>query len=200
MAIEKNINQASSLLELIKKGDPKTLKKLYDENRKPFIGWANQFYQADEEDAIEIFQKAFTIFYFNVKDAKLVELTSSVKTYLYSIGKNLFREKFRDKHNKHVDIDDAAFSAQINEKVDTNILDEYQNDYQRDLVKKLLNEIGEPCKTLLTLIFIHNYSNDAVVEEMNYSDERVVRKRKSLCLKRMREIVAGKKDSDLLFD
>jgi len=39
-----------------------------------------------------------------------------------------------------------------------------------------------------------------VVEEMNYSDERVVRKRKSLCLKRMREIVAGKKDSDLLFD
>jgi hypothetical protein len=67
-------------------------------------------------------------------------------------------------------------------------------------VKKLLVEIGEPCKTLLTLIFIHNYSNDAVVEEMNYSDERVVRKRKSLCLKRMREIVAGKKDSDLLFD
>ena len=85
MAIEKNINQATSLLELIKKGDPKTLKKLYDENRKPFIGWANQFYQADEEDAIEIFQKAFTIFYFNVKDAKLVELTSSVKTYLYSM-------------------------------------------------------------------------------------------------------------------
>jgi RNA polymerase sigma factor (sigma-70 family) len=200
MAIEKDINQAASLLTLIKKGDSKTLKKLYDENRKPFIGWANQFYQSDEEDAIEVFQKAFTIFYFNVKDEKLAELTSSVKTYLYAIGKNLFREKFRDKHSKHVDIDDVAYSAAINEKVDSNILDEYQNEHQRELVKKLLNEIGEPCKTLLTLIFIHNYSNDAVVEEMNYSDERVVRKRKSLCLKRMREIVAGKKDSDLLFD
>jgi RNA polymerase sigma factor (sigma-70 family) len=200
MAIEKNINQAVSLLELIKKGDSKTLKKLYEENRKPFIGWSTQFYQCDEEDAIEVFQKAFTIFYFNVRDGKLVELTSSIKTYLFSIGKNLFREKFRDKNNKHVDIDDVAYSAQINEKVDTNILDEYQNEHQRELVKKLLDEIGEPCKTLLTLIFIHNYSNDAVVEEMNYSDERVVRKRKSLCLKRMREIVAGKKNSDLLFD
>jgi hypothetical protein len=94
----------------------------------------------------------------------------------------------------------VAYSAQINEKVDSNILDDYQHEHQRELVKKLLAEIGEPCKTLLTLIFIHNYSNDAVVEEMNYSDERVVRKRKSLCLKRMREIVAGKKDSDLLFD
>jgi RNA polymerase sigma factor (sigma-70 family) len=200
MSIEKNINQVAYLLELIKKGDPKTLKKLYEENRKPFIGWANQFYQCDEEDSIEIFQKAFTIFYFNVKDNKLVELTSSVKTYLFSIGKNLFREKFRDKHSKLIDIDDMAYSAQINEKVDSNILDDYQHEHQRELVKKLLAEIGEPCKTLLTLIFIHNYSNDAVVEEMNYSDERVVRKRKSLCLKRMREIVAGKKDSDLLFD
>lgn len=200
MAIEKHIDQGGELLDFIRKGHPKTMEKLYNENRKHFIGWAFQFYHCNEEDAIEIFQKAFTIFYFNVKDDKLVELTSSVKTYLYSIGKNLFREKFRDKHNKYVDIDDAAFSAQINEKVDTNILDEYQNDYQRDLVKKLLNEIGDPCKTLLTLIFIHNYSNDAVVEEMNYSDERVVRKRKSLCLKRMREIVAGKKDSELLFD
>ena len=200
MSIEKNINQVAYLLELIKKGDPKTLKKLYEENRKPFIGWANQFYQCDEEDSIEIFQKAFTIFYFNVKDNKLVELTSSVKTYLFSIGKNLFREKFRDKHSKLIDIDDMAYSAQINEKVDSNILDDYQHEHQRELVKKLLAEIGEPCKTLLTLIFIHNYSNDAVVEEMNYSDERVVRKRKSLCLKRMREIVEGKKDSDLLFD
>ncbi len=200
MAIEKDINQSTALLDSIKSGNSKTLEKLYDENRKPFIIWSSQFYKCDEEDAIEVFQKAFTIFYFNVKDGKLIELTSSIKTYLFSIGKNLFREKFRDKHNKVVDIEDKAYSGAINEKIDGNILDEYQKEHQRELVKKLLDEIGNPCKTLLTLIFIHSYSVDAVVEEMNYSDERVVRKRKSLCLKRMREIVAGKKDSDLLFD
>jgi RNA polymerase sigma factor (sigma-70 family) len=200
MAIEKDIQQGTELLESIRKGHPKTLEKLYDENRKPFIGWATQFYQCDNDDAVEVFQKAFTIFYFNVRDHKLVELSSSIKTYLFSIGKNLFREKFRDKHNKTVDIEDQNYSAALNEKFDSNILDEYQKDHQRQLVKKLLDEIGDPCKTLLNLIFIHNYSVEAVVEEMNYSDERVVRKRKSLCLKRMREIVAGQKDSDLLFD
>ncbi len=200
MAIEKDINQSTTLLDSIKSGNSKTLEKLYDENRKPFIIWSSQFYQCDEEDAIEVFQKAFTIFYFNVKDGKLVELTSSIKTYLFSIGKNLFREKFRDKHNKVVDIDDTAYSGVINEKIDGNILDEYQKEHQREVVKKLLDEIGDPCKTLLTLIFIHSYSVDAVVEEMNYSDERVVRKRKSLCLKKMREIAAGQKNSDLLFD
>lgn len=200
MAIEKDINQGTALLDAIKIGHPKTLEKLYDENRKPFIIWASQFYQCDDDDAIEVFQKAFTIFYFNVRDGKLVELTSSIKTYLFSIGKNLFREKFRDKHNKVVNIEDSAYSGVVNEQVDSNILDDYQNDHQKEVVKNLLDEIGDPCKTLLTLIFIHNYSVDAVVEEMNYSDERVVRKRKSLCLKKMREIVAGRKDSDLLFD
>ena len=115
---------------------------------------------------------------------------------MFSIGKNLFREKFRDKHNKLVNIDDVAYSATVNEKVDTNILDEYQKDHQKEVVRKLLDEIGDPCKTLLKLVFIHNYSVEAVVEEMNYSDERVVRKRKSLCLKKMREMVAEKKNED----
>ena len=197
MAIEKDFKQGSALLEAIKLGHPKTLEKLYDENRKPFVVWASQLYQCEDEDAIEIFQKAFTIFYFNVKNGKLIQLTSSIKTYLFSIGKNLFREKFRDKHNKLVNIEDVAYSASVNEKVDTNILDQYQKEHQKEVVRKLLEEIGDPCKTLLKLVFIHNYSVEAIVEEMNYSDERVVRKRKSLCLKKMREIVAEKKGEDL---
>lgn len=197
MAIEKDFKQGSVLLEAIKEGHPKTLEKLYDENRKPFVVWASQLYQCEDEDAIEIFQKAFTIFYFNVKNGKLIELTSSIKTYLFSIGKNLFREKFRDKHNKLVNIEDVAYSSVVNEKIDTNILDDYQKDHQKEVVRKLLDEIGDPCKTLLVLVYIHNYSVEAIVEEMNYSDERVVRKRKSLCLKKMREMVAEKKDEDI---
>lgn len=197
MAIEKNLNKGAALLNAIKGGDSKTLERLYDEHRKPFVIWSSQLYQCSEEDAVEIFQKAFTIFYFNVKNEKLKELTSSVKTYLFSIGKNLFREKFRDKHNRLVNLDDVANISTVNEKVDSNILDDYQKVHQREVVRALLNEIGDPCKTLLHLMFIQNYSVDAVVEAMNYSDERVVRKRKSLCLKKMREMVANKKDLGL---
>ncbi len=200
MAQEQKKIKDTDLLESIKKADSKILEKLYNDNRGNFIMWALQFYKCDVEVAVEIFQKAFTIFYFNVRDGKLVELSSSLKTYIFSIGKNLFREKFREKLNRVVDIEDEVNIVTINNRFDVNILDKYHNEHQSELVKKLLNEIGDPCKTLLTLIFIHNYSNDAVVEEMNYSDERVVRKRKSLCLKRMREIVAAKKDSDLYFD
>lgn len=197
MAIEKELKKGKALLESVKNKDSKVLEQLYDEYRKPFVLWSSQLYQCNDEDAIEIYQKAFTIFYFNVQKGKLTKLTSSVKTYLFSIGKNLFREKFRDKHNRLVNLDDVSNTSIVQETVNNDILDDYQHNHQKRIVKALLNEIGDPCKTLLHLIFIQNYSVDAVVREMNYSDERVVRKRKSLCLKKMREMVADRKDSGL---
>lgn len=197
MAIEKELKKGKALLESVKNKDSKVLEQIYDEYRKPFVIWSSQLYQCNDEDAIEIYQKAFTIFYFNVQKGKLTKLTSSIKTYLFSIGKNLFREKFRDKHNRLVNLDDVSNTSIVQETVDNDILEDYQHNHQKRIVKALLNEIGDPCKTLLHLIFIQNYSVDAVVREMNYSDERVVRKRKSLCLKKMREMVADRKDSGL---
>jgi RNA polymerase sigma factor (sigma-70 family) len=171
------------------------LEKLYSDYRQPFVVWACQFYQCQEEDAVEIFQKAYTILYMNVRDGKLTELTSSVKTYIFSIGKNLFREKFRSKHNNTVNLDDVSNTTAVRQ-VDSDILDDYQDEHQKELVRQLLVQIGDPCQTLLELMFIKGYSAEAVVYEMGYSDERVVRKRKSLCLKKLREMVAEKKDSN----
>lgn len=193
--LEKKDNQ---ILEAIKKGDPKVLERLYDENRQPFLVWASQLYQCESEDAIEIYQKAYTILYLNVRNEKLTSLTSTIKTYLFSIGKNLFREKFRDKHNRLVNLDDVSNTNAVNDQLDSSVLDNYQDQHQKELVRHLLSEIGDPCKKLLELMFIQGYSAEAVVREMGYSDERVVRKRKSLCLKKLREMVAEKKDSNFL--
>lgn len=193
--LEKKDNQ---ILEAIKKGDPKVLEKLYDDNRQPFLVWASQSYQCESEDAVEIYQKAYTILYLNVRNEKLTSLTSTIKTYLFSIGKNLFREKFRDKHNRLVNLDDVSNTNAIDNHLDANVLDSYQDEHQKELVRHLLDEIGNPCKKLLELMFIQGYSAEAVVYEMGYSDERVVRKRKSLCLKKLREMVAEKKDSNFL--
>jgi len=125
-------------------------------------------------------------------------LSSSLKTYLFSIGKNLFRERFRDKHNKLVNFDDVVNTKAIQQNVDTKILDDYQDAHKKEVVRHLLKQIGNPCKQLLELMFIQGYSAEAVVYEMGYSDERVVRKRKSLCLKKLREMVASEKNSNLL--
>ena len=183
---------SKDILASIREGDAKFLEWLYTDNRQSFVFWAAQTYSCEETTAVEIYQKAFTILYTNARDGKLVELTSTVKTYLFSIGKNLFRELFRSKHNQTVQIDDVGHTVIEGSNLDHKLNDTYQSNHYKNLVKSLLDEIGDPCRQLLKLVFIDGYSTEAVVREMNYSDERVVRKRKSLCLKKMREIVNDK--------
>ena len=71
--------------------------------------------------------------------------------------------------------------------VEYNILDAYNNAHLKSVVQELLEKVGDPCQTLLKLAFLKGYSTEAIVDEMGYSDERVVRKRKSLCIKKLRE-------------
>ena len=150
------------------------------------------------DDATEIYQNSFTIFYFNVRNGKIKELNSSLKTYLFAIGKNLVKEKFRSdiKYSKF-DFGAEELLLENSSFIVGNILDEYLKSDQIKMVRNLLNKIGDPCKKLLTLIFINNYSYDSVVKEMNYSDERVARKRKSVCLQKMRDLVNDFKEKDI---
>jgi RNA polymerase sigma factor (sigma-70 family) len=189
-----NLPQTDQLiLEEIRNGNPKVLEKIYDQYRTPFLAWAIQTYQSEEDTGLEIYQKAFTILYFNTKNGKLTTLTSSLKTYLFAIGKNLFREKFRDKHAQHLDLDSSQAQATLIDHLDTSILDQQDLAHQRELVRSLLSQIGDPCQKMLKLIFIQALPSPEVIKLMGYSDDRVLRKRKSLCLKQLREIWANKK-------
>lgn len=177
------------LMEEIKSGNNKALEKIYHENRASFINWILKNSTYDTEVAVELYQKAFIILYLNIKNEKLVELSSTLKTYLHAIAKNLLKELGRSEKN-NLSLDDEMLNELNRIQVDNNILEKYQNDHHKEIVNTLLDEIGDPCKTLLTLIFINNYASDAVAQAMQYSDERVVRKRKSLCLRRMREMIS----------
>jgi RNA polymerase sigma factor (sigma-70 family) len=188
-----SITDGNLIITKVKSGDTHFLNTLYKENREAFIAWIMQRYQMNEEDAIDLFQKAYTQFYFNIKNEKLTELTCSVKTYLISVGRNLARERFRELQSSHTTYQETI---QPEVAIDNSLLDAETHVHQRELVRKILNKIGDPCKTLMELIFIKGYSADAVVDEMGYSDERVVRKRKSLCLKQMRELLI--KNSELV--
>jgi RNA polymerase sigma factor (sigma-70 family) len=182
------VEKENELLATIRAGSPKVLEQLYDEYRRPFLLWAVHNYKCDDDAALEVYQKAYTILYFNVKSGKLQQLTSSIKTYLFAVGKNLFYERMRDKTLQVVHIDDVMNSTAIQEHIDNSILEQYQNHHQKELVKQLLNKIGDPCRKMLNLIFIDGLGHKEVVLAMGYSDERVVRKRKSLCLKTLREM------------
>lgn len=189
MKAENSYQQRQQLLEDIKRGEEQLLEKLYAQYRTEFIIWAGRRYNCPDENSAEVYQKTFIVLYYNIKDGKMTELKSSLKTYLYAIAKNIFRERFRDKHQQVLDIEKGA---EVKE-VDLDIENKYQKEHQQQVVAGLLDKIGDPCKTVLHLFFFKRYSVEAIAHAMGYKDERVVSKRKSICLKQMRKLMQTKR-------
>jgi RNA polymerase sigma-70 factor (ECF subfamily) len=182
---ETSQERSAELLARIRTGDRKFLRELYEEHRQGFGIWISRSYKCDEDMAAEVYQQAFTTLYYNVKEGKLTKLTSSLKTYLFAIGRNLIRDHFKLTIRRQEIMEVAVDTG----KIDNGILDRYEKSALKETVSALLNKIGEPCKTVLELFYLKGYALDSIAAEMNYKSENIASKRKFICLKQMRELL-----------
>ena len=58
-----------------------------------FISWLTNKFNCSEDEARDVYQFAVMTLYDNIKNEKLLELNSSVKTYLFAIGKHKILEQ-----------------------------------------------------------------------------------------------------------
>ena len=185
MSIETDLGSNAHLLEKIGGGDRVLLRQLYEEFRSEFGHWITRNYKCDDDMIADIYQQAFTTLYYNIKEGRLTELTSSIKTYLFAIGKNLVRDHYKISSRRKEIMEVAVDTTDI----DNNILEHYEQSEMKQTVRSLLNTIGEPCKTVLELFYLKGFAMDAIAAEMNYKTEQVAAKRKFICLKQMRELL-----------
>jgi RNA polymerase sigma factor (sigma-70 family) len=171
-------------LAQVRQGNDQFLKMLYEKCRGRFVSWFQKNYRLDRQAAIDLFQKAFSAFYFNVKDGKIVTLSSSIDTYLFGIGKNMMKETIR-KESKMTSVDELPETA----FADDSILREEEISHERSIVRNILNTLEDPCKTLLTLYYFRNFSLESIAESLGYKNEGVVKKKKCLCLKSVRALM-----------
>lgn len=166
----------------IRQGDDNFLRQLYEVNRPGFIKWFQMHHRITETEAIDLYQKTFTIFYLNVKDEKITTLRSNIGTYLFGIGKNLVKELFREQRHK-LQLDEIPESETAT--FDFSVLEE--ESHRQGLVRKILEKLGEPCKSILLMYYFKNFSMESIAENMGYKNEGVAKKKKCLCLKKIRE-------------
>lgn len=169
------------LLLKVKEGNALFLRDFYELNRVKFIAWFQKNHRLDRSEAIDLYQKTFTIFYYNVKDEKITSLNSGVSTYLIGIGKNLVKEKYRQRVDSSLDdIPDVKVA-------DYSIFDKEEETHMQALVRKILDKLEEPCKSILSLYYFRNFSLESIAHSLGYKNEGVVKKKKCLCLKKVRE-------------
>ena len=161
------------------------LNNIYILYKEEFFNFCKRYKIADE-DVLDIYQDAIIAFYENVQNGKLTELQSSLKTYIFSIGKYSVYN-FMKKDNKTV-----SFEKEHIENLDLSIIsDRMESESKVALVQEALKKIGERCRQVLILFYYHSYSIEALMHEMDYKNENVVRSHKSRCLKTLKEILSA---------
>ena len=176
---------SNGVLEKIRQGDRKFLQELYDQHREAFVVWASKHYQCGEETSAEVYQQSFINLYYNVRDQKLTDLKSSIKTYLFAIGKNLLRDQFKITQRRQEILEVAVDT----DEVDHSIFHRYEQANMKEVVRQLLSKIGEPCKTVLDLFYFRGYAMDAIADHMQYKSHQIAAKRKFICLRQMRSLL-----------
>ena len=81
------------VIEKIKNGDKAQLEIIYKSHKFEFISWLTNKFHCSEEEAKDVYQFAVMTLYDNIRNERLSELSSSIKTYLFAIGKHKILEE-----------------------------------------------------------------------------------------------------------
>lgn len=173
-----------SLIKDIKEDNHLVLKALYNYMRPEFLAWFSRHYYCRIEDVEDAYQRSFNIFYFNVREDKVAMQEIKASTYLFSIGRNIMLQVL-NKAPKNTSIDDVHEHALEHVSIDYDMEDAYR----KEVIVRLLNQLDATCRNVLVLSFYRDFSMESIASEMNFKSESVAKKKKHLCMKKLKELV-----------
>ena len=169
------------LLQLLARADSGAFEQLYKQHYA-MVEHLVLKNSGNAADASDLFQEVLIILYEKIRDQKLV-LTSSLKTYVYSLARNQWLKKLRTS-KKNIRLEN--FEEFISVDTDT-------EESQAPALNKLLAEIGESCRKLLVSFYYLKKSMEDICIELNYSNADSAKNQKYKCIQRLKKMVAESK-------
>ena len=135
------------------------------------------------DDAKDIYQEAIIILYNKIKAGDF-ELSSKLKTFLYSVCRRLWLKRLSQMSRYGGDIRDFQEYSEVDDEV------EKQNelDIQFSKMEGALQLLGEPCKTIVEDFYIHGRSMQEICERFGYTNADNAKTQKYKCLQRLKKL------------
>ncbi len=178
----------AELLEGLKKNSPSeaVLRFLYREHFALLSRYILNN-SGSEQDAEDIFQEVMVAF-INLVKAGRFRGESSVKTFLFSLNKNMWLNEL--KRSGRASAREEKYEKQnLHENPTADVAMELTQ--TKAALMKAVNDLGENCKKILLLFYFENKSMKEILEYLPYENEQVVRNKKSKCLKALEGLVTA---------
>ena len=183
------LEQTDKALQDIATGGDKALKAIYGEYRNEFLSWAQRNYNAQEQEAVDIFQDAVIVFYKNVVSGKISHLESSIKTYLFGIGKNML---LKHAVNKSKTSSVENMNDPLLKGVDWEVQNNPELSERQELIRSAIKKLTEKCMKIIRMFYYLRFSMEAIKENMGYNSNDVARTSKKKCMRKLEAIVKKK--------
>ncbi len=188
-AISELEQKRNEWLAQIKLGSTEAIEMIYRTYRDDFVEWLKRNTNCDEEKALDVFQESILALYKNIKAEKLTHFTTSMKWYLFSIGKKIYITQMR---KKKVKINFMADVPDIGESVVTPSFRDKTKDQQEAFILKALKHMSDPCYTILYLFYYEQEKIATIAQKMGYKNANIVSIQKGRCIKSLRKLVEKK--------
>lgn len=135
------------------------------------------------QEAQDTFQDAVIVLYEKTKNSDF-KLTCTLKTYIYSIVRNLWL-KALSKRQKRVDVIDFEkfYTLEIEED------DTKKEDKQIDKITEAIKSLGEKCRKILTSFYFEQKKMTQIAEELGYTNADNAKNQKYKCMQQLKKLV-----------
>lgn len=136
-----------------------------------------------EDDAKDVYQEGIIVLYNKIKGGNF-ELSSKLKTYIYSVCRRIWLKKLSQQSKKTSNISDFEDVM----AVEVDLEQHEEKDKQFDKMQDALLHLGEPCKTIIQDFYINNLSMQDICEKFGYTNTDNAKTQKYKCLQRLKKL------------
>ncbi len=165
----------------LRTGDPVAYQVIYEGYRDAFIAFAGT-YDLDQDAILDVYQESMIVLYENIMKGKVKTFSSSIKTYLFGIGKFKLYEQLRAQ-KKLVLVDDFQDQEAMIAVENTELTE------RQKALKQHFQKLGERCRNILELFYLQGFKIKEIVIAANYENENTVKAQKSRCLKQLKTMM-----------
>lgn len=167
-------------IRLLQNGDDEILQVIYRQYYQTIVNLVMNN-NGSLQEAKDIYQETLIVFYEKVKDENF-ELSCKLKTYLYSISRNLWLKQLQHKKRFTNSISDSEEYLEIPWEEASKKEDQYQ------AMHTALESLGEPCRSILKDFYMHSQSMEEITEKFGYTNADNAKNQKYKCLKRLKKV------------
>ena len=135
------------------------------------------------DDARDIFQEVMIILYDKSRSGSF-ELTSQLKTYIYSICRRLWLKRLQQQQKFVPEINNLIEAVPVEDELE---IHEERNG-ELLMMEKAMLSLGEPCRSLLEAYYLQKKNMTEIAGNFGYTNADNAKNQKYKCLMRLKKL------------